>query len=65
MRLCFLAAGDVDLVARDAGLTDGFADFGLVAVDLAGVDVSVSGLEGGQAGLDGLFGWGVPDAETC
>ena len=53
-----------DLASRQSGFADGRAHFGLVGVELSGVDVAVAGGEGGQAGLDAEVGWGLVDAET-
>jgi hypothetical protein len=48
--------GEEDLLAGDAGVPDGAADAGLVAVSVGGVDVPVAHLEGGP---DRVVG-GVP-----
>lgn len=55
---------DEDVFARDAGLADRLADFGLVLVELRRVDVAVAGAEGRQARLDALAAVRSVDAET-
>lgn len=56
--------GEEDFGTRDTGLAHGFAHFGLVTVELGGVDVAVAGTEGGQAGGGADGGVGAVDAET-
>lgn len=56
--------GEEDFGARDAGLTHRGAHFGLVAVELGGVDVAVSTAEGGEAGFYADGGGGAVDAEA-
>ena len=49
--------GDEDVVARHSALDDGLADFGLVAVDLGGVDGAIAQFEGAADRVDdGLAG---------
>jgi hypothetical protein len=55
---------DEDLFARDAGVAQGLADLGLVAVGGGGVDVPVAEFERGLHGGDGLLGRGLEDAES-
>lgn len=56
--------GDEDVLARDAGLADGVADFGFVLVVLRRVDVTVAGAQGGQARFGALRAVRLVDAEA-
>lgn len=53
-----------DLVAWEARGAQGLADFALIAVELRGVDVSVSHFQGLEDGLDALGGWRTVDAKA-
>lgn len=55
---------DEDFVAGDAGRAQGLADFAFIAVELRGVDVSVSHFQGLEGGLDALGGRRTVDTEA-
>ena len=55
---------DEHLLARQAGVADGVADFAFVAVGGGGVDEPVAGLQRGGDGLLGDVGWCLEDAEA-
>src|SRR5690348_18334794 len=57
-------AGDEHVPAVDAGPGDGLAGLLLVAVHLRGVDVPVTGLQGGAHGLDGVLRLDQEDTEA-
>lgn len=56
--------GDPDVGAGHAGVADGGADLGLVAVGEGGVDVAVAVGEGGEDGVVDLVGGRLPGAEA-
>lgn len=55
---------DEDVVAWEARLRDGLANFLLVAVILRGVDMAVACFQGGQARSQGALWWGEVRAEA-
>jgi len=57
-------ARDEDVRAVHAGGVDGLTDLLLVAVHLGGVDVPVTGLQGGGDGLGGVLGLDLEHAES-